>query len=186
MKDKKESPLEYMMINRAKIIEIVEKSQSLHEAWEILIKKQPEMATITKFNTFRGYIKTLRIVDKKLKEQEKLKEKLEKYERSIEQLIQEKESMLMKLKKLDTENNLLKKAITKNVTEIKKVKEERVINNEVPMQVEGWGVQFKNPYYRLFKKISGKVKWIHIGKKWDHEIALNKIQKFYSQKNQVR
>ncbi|KPA11481.1 hypothetical protein MHK_008312 [Candidatus Magnetomorum sp. HK-1] len=183
MKDKKKSPLGYMMENREKIIETVEKSQSFHEAWEILIKKLPEMEEITKFNTFRGYMKTLRIVDKKLKEQEKLKEKLEKYEKANVQLVQEKESMLLELKKLDSENKLLKKDRIERATEIKKIKEERPIKNEIPRQIEGWGVQLKGPYYRLFKKINGKVKWLHIGKKWDNDLALNKIQKLYSQTN---
>jgi hypothetical protein len=87
MKDKKESPLGYMMENREKRIETVEKSQSFHEAWEILIKKLPELEEITKFNTFKGYMKTLKIVDKKLKEQEKLQEELEKYEQANVQLV---------------------------------------------------------------------------------------------------
>jgi hypothetical protein len=172
MKDKKESPLGYMMENREKIIETVEKSQSFHEAWEILIKKLPELEEITKFNTFKGYMKTLKIVDKKLKEQEKLQEELEKYEQANVQLAHDKESMLIKLKKLDSENKRLKK-----------IKGERPIKSGIPKQIEGWGVQLKDPYYRLYKKINGKVKWLHIGKKWDHELALNKIQKYNSQTN---
>jgi len=46
-------------------------------------------------------------------------------------------------------------------------------------RIEGWGIQFKGNYYRLFKKLNGKVKWIHIGRKWDPKLAKNKNQKFY-------
>jgi hypothetical protein len=34
-----------------------------------------------------------------------------------------------------------------------------------------WSVQYKEPYFRLFKKISGKLRWLHIGRKWDSEHA---------------
>ena len=49
-----------------------------------------------------------------------------------------------------------------------------------PKQIKGWGVQLKGKYYRLFKKINGKVKWIHVGRTWDSELAESKINKFYN------
>jgi len=46
---------------------------------------------------------------------------------------------------------------------------------EIPKQFMGWGVQYKKPYYRLFKRVDGKVKWIHIGREWDEVKAAEKI-----------
>ena len=48
----------------------------------------------------------------------------------------------------------------------------------VPKHVDGWGVQLKGSYYRLFKKIGGKVKWIHVGRNWDLNVAKKKIRNF--------
>jgi uncharacterized membrane protein len=173
----KVSPLEFMMENRKIITETDQKSQSLRTAWDLLAKELPKIKEVTKFNTFKGYIKTLLIVDKKLKEKEQLKEELQKCEMENKQLIQEKESMAAELKKLASENKPLKESETIK-KEMVKTKNENVINKKIPQQLEGWGVQLKDPYYRLFKKINGKVKWIHVGRKWDHKLALDKIRKF--------
>ncbi|KPA14900.1 hypothetical protein MHK_004894, partial [Candidatus Magnetomorum sp. HK-1] len=48
----------------------------------------------------------------------------------------------------------------------------------VPKHVNGWGVQLKGNYYRLFKKINGKVKWIHVGRSWNLDFAERKIREF--------
>ncbi|MCP4476167.1 MAG: hypothetical protein GY821_16725 [Gammaproteobacteria bacterium] len=171
----KVSPLEFMMANRKIIAEAAQKSQSLQAAWDFLAKELPKIKEVTKFNTFKGYVKTLLIVDKKLKENEQLKEELQKCEMENKQLTQEKESMAAELKKLASKNKSLEKSVKK---EMVKTKNENAINKKIPQQVEGWGVQLKDPYYRLFKKINGKVKWIHVGRKWDHKLALDKIRKF--------
>ncbi len=179
MKENKVSPLEFMMENRKIITEAVQKSQSLRTAWDLLAEELPKIKEITKFNTFKGYIKTLLIVDKKLKEKEQLKEELQKCEMENKQLIQEKESMVTELKKLASENKSLKESETIKIKkEMVKTENDNVINKKIPQQVKGWGVQLKDPYYRLFKKINGKVKWIHVGRKWDHKLALDKIRKF--------
>ena len=39
-------------------------------------------------------------------------------------------------------------------------------------------MQLKGDYYRLFKKMKGKVKWIHIGRIWNLETARKKIECF--------
>jgi hypothetical protein len=49
---------------------------------------------------------------------------------------------------------------------------------DVPKRVDGWGVQLKGNYYRLFKKMDGKLKWIHIGRKWNADLAKGKIKRF--------
>ncbi|QTA77812.1 Uncharacterized protein dnl_64230 [Desulfonema limicola] len=47
--------------------------------------------------------------------------------------------------------------------------------DSAPRRFKGWGVQLNRGYYRLFKKIDGRVKWIYIGKKWDNAAAAEKI-----------
>ena len=52
-----------------------------------------------------------------------------------------------------------------------------------PKRFRGWGVQLNKGYYRLFKKIDGKVRWIYIGKKWNQSIADEKVNQFRLDKN---
>lgn len=173
MKKNKVSPLKFMIVHRKVILNAVQTNQSFQIAWDFLAKELPQIKEITKFNTFKSYIKTLLIVDEKLKENEQLKEELQKIEMEKKQLIQEKELLSMNMQKLSSESMSLKES-EKNET----VKDENATDKKIPQQVGGWGVQLKKPYYRLFKKINGKVKWIHVGRKWDHKLAWDKIQKF--------
>ena len=52
-----------------------------------------------------------------------------------------------------------------------------------PKRINGWGVQLNRGYFRLFKKISGKVRWIYIGKVWNQDDAEEKIKQFESDNN---
>ena len=53
----------------------------------------------------------------------------------------------------------------------------------VPGRFMGWGIQLhRKSYYRLFKKIGGRVKWIYIGKQWNQDAAKEKIKQFDSGK----
>ncbi len=79
------------------------------------------------------------------------------------QVIDEKETELDKVRQ---EVDSLKKAPVKQQEE------------SAPKRFKGWGVQLNRGYYRLFKKIGGKVKWIYIGKKWSQAIAGEKIGQF--------
>jgi len=171
MKNNKVSPLEFMMANRKIIIKAVQNEQNHLQAWNVLKKELPDMKKVTKYNTFKSYIKILLIVDKELEEKEQLKEELEMNELSNKKLIQENESIKAKLKTLVPKNSSLKKeTLLKN--------KGNTGNEKMPKQVHGWGVQFKTPYYRLFKKINGKVKWIHVGRNWDQNVAIAKITNF--------
>ncbi len=48
----------------------------------------------------------------------------------------------------------------------------------IPKRLDGWGVQFKGGYYRLNKRINGKLKWLHLGRTWDVKTARSKIEAF--------
>jgi len=84
------------------------------------------------------------------------------------QVIDEKETELDKVRQ---EVNSLKKVPVKQQEE------------SAPKRFKGWGVQLNRGYYRLFKKIGGKVKWIYIGKKWSQTAASKKIIQFRLDKN---
>jgi len=43
------------------------------------------------------------------------------------------------------------------------------------MSINGWNIQKSGGYYRLFKKISGRVHGIYLGKKINQDIARKKI-----------
>ena len=49
--------------------------------------------------------------------------------------------------------------------------------SQIPKNFEGWTVQFRDPYFKLYKKIDGKLQSVHLGKYWDETKAREKIRK---------
>ena len=176
MKKNKIAPLDFMIANRQVIIKSVDKTQSLQFAWELLLKELPKIEEVIKFNTFKSNIKATLLINKELEEKEFLKKELQQYKNANKKLNNDKESLLKQLKIISSEKNLLEENAINNKKQVNKDKSRN--RQEAPQQFEGWGVQLKEPYYRLFKKINGKVKWIHIGRKWDQELAHTKIYDF--------
>jgi len=214
-------PFEYMVNKRKIILKEIQKSNSISKAWEILKEKIPELSELIKLNTFKGYVKTLIVIDKIMDKNEKIKHEKEEIVKRLSKNMEEKKELEKKLGKARNELEELSivrqenKKIMKRLgevrqkretvnTELDKVRQEKMIlenrldkvrqneqqssiltspeknieGNNVPNRVAGWGVQLKGNYYRLFKKIKGKVKWIHIGKKWDKNLAKKKINEF--------
>ncbi|MCP4158253.1 MAG: hypothetical protein GY757_61705 [bacterium] len=177
-------PFQYMVEHRTIIIETLDQSSTLKNAWNALAKNLPGIGVITKFNTFKGYVRILKVIDGRHSE-----------------LIRENKSLARELGKVRQELAILEERlgrVSHNETSVlksqaasepsghgeKKSSFEKIVvlpNHEkvfVPKRVDGWGVQLRGQYYRMFKKINGKVKWIHIGKKWNTEIAREKIRSF--------
>ncbi|KPA16881.1 hypothetical protein MHK_002887, partial [Candidatus Magnetomorum sp. HK-1] len=111
----------------------------------------------------------------------------QKLSEEIGRVRQEKKEFEIKLDKVrqDYSENLVQLSIIKgqkNSLELELNQVRQKVPNQksitVPKQVDGWGVQLKGNYYRLFKKISGKVKWIHIGRKWELDLAQKKIKDY--------
>jgi len=175
---------QFMIDNRKVIIETINKSLSIPKAWDQLRKDLPGVKAI-KFNTFKGNVKALNIIYDIMNEKEEIMRDRQKLMQEIGIIRQEKnelETMLGKVRR-DNKENLeqlsiieeQKKSIEFELNQVRqKLPDPK--SNTVPKHVDGWGVQLKGNYYRLFKKISGKVKWIHIGRKWNLELAQKKIK----------
>ncbi len=200
-------PFQFMVEHRTIIIETLDHSSTLKNAWNTLMESLPELGVITKFNTFKGYVRILKVIDGRLseliRENKSLSRELGRVRQS-QAVIEEKLGRVRqksvedeeKLARLREELNLIANkqngiSALKSQTEskpsshgeIKPTFEKFVVlpNHEkvsVPNRVDGWGVQLRGQYYRMFKKINGKVKWIHIGKKWNTEMAREKIRSF--------
>ena len=156
MSNQTSDSFQFMLENRKTIGEVLQKFSTLSEAWKILLEELPEIGEIVKFNTFRSYARFLNVVGSQLDEKDSLKMELDKVRQGKEVLAQELDKVRQRLLKDEPESSA------------------------IPKHVEGWGVQLKGHYYRLFKKIDGKVKWIHIGRKWNMELAIRKIRRFKS------
>ncbi len=159
-KNNKFDPFQFMIENRKAIIEVINESPSLPKAWNLLSKKLPQLQQKTKFNTFKGYARILGLIEHELSQ--------------IDYIYQENEYLTAELGKVRQELTNLKEQIPNSLPNL---------DTSVPTHVDGWGVQRKGPYYRLFKKIGGKVKWIHIGKQWNLELANEKIKAFMKKAN---
>ena len=181
----KPDPFQFMIENRKTIIEVLEQSSTLNSAWNTLTERLPEIKTITKFNTFKGYARILNVVDGKFAE---LKEENIKLSEELGKVRQEKNGLEKELGMVrQLINERMEAKVEKNemgdkgVLVIHKNPPNLLPNlgmDSVPKRVNGWGVQLRGQYYRLFKKIKGKVKWIHIGKNWDIGIARKKIERY--------
>jgi hypothetical protein len=203
-KVEKPDPFPFMMENRKGIIGAIEESPSLPKAWELLGERVPEIKQVTKFNTFKAYARILSVIDTLMDKEEQVRQEKEAFETELGKVRQNQEGSLQELASIKKEKETLELQLGK-VSQEKKVLEQELgrvrqelgnaekhlpnflPNNEkksrdpiVPKQVDGWGVQLKGNYYRLFKKIDGKVKWIHVGRQWDLDLARRKIKTFMS------
>ncbi|MFO8084779.1 MAG: hypothetical protein R6U27_10725 [Desulfobacterales bacterium] len=92
---------------------------------------------------------------------------------NIEQLIEERN-------KLKAENNWLNKELNKYRVEIESLQEKIVELKKGPgpgkSNIEGWTLTKSGEYFRLFKKVRGQVRGIHLGKVFDREKAIEKIK----------
>jgi len=170
-KPRKPDPFQFMIENRKVIIDVIEKESSLPKAWELLLEKLPQIQQVTKFNTFKGYARILRVVDHEL---EKSEQRLGKVRQDRLRLEKELGKVREERDKVQQQLDRAKEQLPNLLPNLK----DKSNDHDVPKRIDGWGVQLKGNYYRLFKKIDGKVKWIHIGRKWDFDFAQEKIKRF--------
>lgn len=174
----KSEPFEFMIENSKVIIAAIEESSSLSKAWQLLSQRLPQIERVTKFNTFKGYARILNFVDQQLAENKKklnkVRQEKSKVKKELDKVRQERDTIQQQL---DTVRQ--KYSQTQIPNSLSNLEDTSHLIN-VPKHVDGWGVQLKGNYYRLFKKINGKLKWIHIGRKWNVDLAKGKIKSFKS------
>ena len=81
---------------------------------------------------------------------------------------------------LKTEKRRLKKMLNDCLIEIESLRKEIHELKHGPgpgkSNIAGWTLAKSGDYFRLFKKVGGEVKGIHLGKVFDREKALEKIK----------
>ena len=177
-KKNKSEPFEYMIENSKVIIAAIEESSSLSNAWQLLSQRLPQIERITKFNTFKSYARILYFVDQQVevskKKLDKVRQAKSMIEKELDKVRQERDTIQQQFDKV--RQKWMQTQIPNCLPNLEDTS--HVI--DVPKHVDGWGVQLKGHYYRLFKKIDGKLKWIHIGRKWNVDLAKGKIKSFKS------
>ena len=174
----KSEPFEFMIENSKVIIAAIEESSSLSNAWQLLSQRLPQIERVTKFNTFKGYARILNVVDQQLavskKKLDKVRQEKSRIKKELDKVRQERDTIQQQLDKVR------QKGMETQIPNCLPNLENTSHFIDMPKHVDGWGVQLKGNYYRLFKKIDGKLKWIHIGRKWTVDLAKGKIKSFKS------
>jgi len=171
----KPDPFPFMIKHRKVIIDVIENNSSLPKAWELLSDKLPQIVEVTKFNTFKGYARILKFVDHELEKRlYKVRQNRSRIEKELGKVREDRDKIQQQLGKVRQE--LSRKIIPNSLSNL----ENKSNDIDVPKHVGGWGVQLKGNYYRLYKKIDGKLKWIHIGRNWNLDLAQEKINRFMS------
>ena len=91
---------QFMLENRKVIIEKINENGSVPEAWDQLRKKLPEGVKIIKYNTFKGYVKSLNVINNILNEKDEFLRTMQKLSEEVEKIRQEKNELEIKLVRL--------------------------------------------------------------------------------------
>jgi hypothetical protein len=59
--------------------------------------------------------------------------------------------------------------------QVKRIKVPPPIQEGIPRNLDGWTVSYTNGWYKLSRRVNGKMYGLHIGKEWDANKALAKI-----------
>jgi hypothetical protein len=89
-----------MIENRKVIIETVNENLSIPKAWDQLREKLPEAEKVIKFNTFKGYVNALNIVNDIMNEKDEIVKSKKMLRVEIDIIRQEKIELEIKLGKV--------------------------------------------------------------------------------------
>ena len=165
-----ENPLKYMMGHEEIILDAYQGSKGPKGAWESLQEVLPDLPQVMRYNTFKQYITPFSMI------MEEVTQRLHRNEQSraelketIKALRQEKNMVENQL--LAIEGRRLHKVTQKGQSQAVR----QGLHKEVK-SIQGWTMhKAKDGYYRLHRKIKGRVHSIYLGKIPDTEKALNKI-----------
>ena len=146
----KSEPFEFMIKNSKVIIDAIQQSSSLSKAWQLLSQRLPQIERVTKFNTFKGYARILNFVDQQLavskKKLDKVRQEKYRIKKELDKVRQDRDTIQQQLDKVRQKG--MKMQIPNSLSNL----EDTSHFIDVPKRVDGWGVQLKGNYYRLFKK----------------------------------
>jgi hypothetical protein len=86
MEKNQKSPesFQFLLENRKIIIEVIKESNSIPRAWEVIKIKLPKLPKLIKFNTFKGYVKTINVIDKIMENNENVNKEKENISKKLE------------------------------------------------------------------------------------------------------
>ena len=214
----------------------LESGESPKKTWDRLTGMFPELDGLTKFNSFKTYLKpTVEMLNRVQPEMEPGDEKFNEVKQSLEAATAERDRLQAELDELTerfnevqqerdelrktlnllnrtpdksesglagvkqaldeatTENGILKTELMESSELFHKVKQDRGFllaeNERLKAEIErmksgpknstnidGWTLSKTGGYFKLYKKVDGKVKGIHLGKAFDRERAVEKIR----------
>ncbi|KPA14611.1 hypothetical protein MHK_005175 [Candidatus Magnetomorum sp. HK-1] len=164
------TPVQFLMKHRALILPIHKEQGSIPKTYKKLLSVLPEIKNI-KQNTFKQYMPRLIEIAERIDYETKV---LSQEKAKIENDLRKKDG---KLKTLLQENIKLEKAVREKDHTIIELKSKNKPLDDPVEKVDGWNiVKGKDGYFRVNRKIKGKVISVHIGKQFNIQKARNKIQ----------
>ena len=166
----KENPVRYRISHEEIILDAYQESKGPKGAWESLQEDLPVLPQVMRYNTFKQYItpfsKIMEQVTQRLHRNEQSRAALKE---TIKALRQEKNMVERRLRAI--EGRRLHKVTQKEQSQAVRQGLHKEVKN-----IQGWTMhKAKDGYYRLHRKIKGRVHSIYLGKTLDTEKALNKI-----------
>ncbi len=171
---------DWLYENREAVLKAyAETGESPKQTWDRLTGTFPELDGLTKFNSFKTYLKpAVEMLNRVEPERDSgTGEEFSKVKQSLEEANAENERLQSMVGTLTGELNKVKQEAANMETENERLNNAvKQTESDVPANVEGWTVAFTGGYYKLFKKVGGKVKGVHLGKVFDRDKAVEKIK----------
>ncbi len=203
MADSKKTDTTEFINNNLEIILPAYNEHGAKKAYEMLVNGAlPEMGKIA-YTTFKQYLPVFMKVFEKFRikinedsqkivnfetELEQDRQKIDKLEKELAASQEDRQKIATELEETRTELEQDRQKIDnleKQLAEIRDSQKGSQRDSQkmtIPKKIEAdgkyWSVTLKQGYYRMYKKINGKMKWLYVGKEWNPEIAKAKIKEF--------
>jgi len=165
-----ENPVKYMMGHEEMLLDAYQSSGGPKGAWELLQKDLPDLLEVMKYNTFKQYITPFAMIMAEVTQRFHRNKKANvELEQTIRRLRQEKNMLEGQIEAIQA--GRLDKVPHPGQSEALPQGSHREIKN-----IQGWTVhKARDGYYRLHRKIKGRVHSIYLGQTLDRDKALHKI-----------
>ena len=152
----KKNPVQILIEKRESVIGAYEAGKGPKGAWNVLEKEVPEIAESMTFNTFKQYVTPFVQIAAE-------------YESKLQEVSQE----VHKLR--EREREVLERLESASKTPKKEGSQE--VHNKRIENINGWNIyRNKDGYFRMHRKYGGLAHSIYLGKVFDREKAIAKIE----------